>query len=147
MNIIKNFSERLKELIFDNRINVKILSKAIACSENTVYDWLTGTVSFMPSVSNLIKLADYFKCSIDFLIGIEEENYLPNPKPCPPFSAWFRNAIEVKGFTLYSLGKKVEMTTSNFYSWINQKNKPNLDSLLRIAAALDCTIDYLVGRE
>jgi len=147
MEIIAKFSERLKELIFENNITVKKLSQIIDCSENSIYDWLTGEINFVPSVANLVKLADYFKCSLEFLLGIEQENYLPMPKQHPPFSQWFRIAIETKGFTLYGLSKKTKMNTGNFYNWINSINEPSLDSLLRIAKVLDCSLDYLVGRE
>ncbi|MCL2847695.1 MAG: helix-turn-helix domain-containing protein [Firmicutes bacterium] len=147
MDTIAQFSERLKELIFENNITVKKLSQNISCSEKSIYDWLTGKINFVPSVYNLIKLADYFKCSLEFLLGIEQENYLTAPKQRPPFSEWFRSAVEAKGFTLYGLSRKTKMNTGNYYNWINGVSEPSLDSLLRISEALDCSLDYLVGRE
>ena len=147
MEIISRFSESLKDLIHEFQLTVEDLAKAIDNSKNRIYEWLSGRATSMPTHDNLIKLADYFKCSLEFLLGIEQENYLPSPKKCPPFSIWFRTAVETKGYSLYSLGKKINMSTGNFYNWINNVNEPSLDSLLRIAAALDCTLDYLVGRE
>ena len=147
MNLMLKFSERLNELMFDNQLTVEKLSKAIECNDSSIYDWISGKANYMPLLVNIIKLADYFQCSIDFLIGLENENYLPNPKFRPPFSKWFRSAIEAKGFTLYSLSRATQMGTKSFYKWINGKSEPSLDSLLRIAEVLNCSLDYLVGRE
>ena len=147
MDILSKFSDRLKELMFENDLTVEKLSNAIDCSPSSIYEWRSGRMSYMPSVGNILMLADYFKCSIDFLIGLEHENYLPNPRPRPPFSQWFRTAVESKGQNLNSLGCATKMGTKQFYKWINGETQPNLDSLLRIAAVLKCSLDYLVGRE
>ncbi len=147
VEIISKFSERLKDLMFDRQLTAESLSKAIGCDESSIYIWASGKAGYTPTVGHLVKLADHFKCSIDFLIGSENENYLPNPKPAPSFSSWFRNAVESKGFSLYRLEKKTNISTGNFYKWISGKREPSLDSLLRIAAVLDCSLDYLIGRE
>lgn len=147
MDLVSKFSERLKELIFDNKITIEKLSNDIDCNARSIYEWQSDNQKYLPSLKNLIKLADYFRCSLDFLLGIEGNNSLPNPKPRPLFSEHFRPAVESKGFTLHGLMKATQIDTNNFYKWINGKGEPSLDSLLRIAAVLDCSLDYLVGRE
>jgi len=147
MEILSKFGERLKELIYDNNLTVEKISEVLNGNVSTIYHWLSGKINYKPSVANLVTLADYFQCSLDFLIGLENENYLPNPKSRPLFAKWFRYAIESKGFTLYSLSRATQIGTKSFYKWINDESEPNLDSLLRISEALDCTLDYLVGRE
>jgi len=147
MDIISKYAETLNDLMYDNKLTAESLSKATGISKNRIYEWLTGKSKFMPSVTSLLIIADYFKCSLDYLTGIDGNNAPPSQKPRPSFSGWFRPAIERKGFTLYGLGKKSNIATQHFYKWINNERKPSLDSLLRISAALNCSLDYLVGRE
>ncbi len=147
MDLLSKFGERLKELIIENCLTVEKLSKELNYNVYNIHHWLSGKMNYMPSLANLVMLADYFKCSLAFLIGLEDENRLPNPKPAPPFSSWFRPAVESKGFSLYGLYRAVNIGTTQFYKWINGVHEPNIDSLLRIAAVLDCSLDYLIGRE
>lgn len=147
MDLLSQFGERLRELIADSGLTADKLSKAINQHVDDIYHWKSGKGKFMPSVANLIKLADYFVCSVDFLLGLEEENYLTDIKPRPPFTEWFRTAVESKGFTLYSLGEKTQMGTKHYYRWIKGESEPSIDSLVRIASVLDCSIDYLLGRD
>jgi len=147
MNNLSNFPERLSELMFDKQLSPDKLAVAINCNSRSIREWQSCNNKYFPSIENLIKLADYFQCSLEFLLGIEDENYLPNPKPTPPFAKRFRPAIEAKGFKIYSLYRATEISTGQMYKWINGQREPSLDSLLRIAAAIGCSLDYLVGRE
>lgn len=62
-----------------------------------IYHWKSGTARFMPSLKNIIKLADYFNCSIEFLLGIDDENKLPNPKKqLPDFGVQFKRCLKKK---------------------------------------------------
>ncbi|MCL2861853.1 MAG: helix-turn-helix domain-containing protein [Firmicutes bacterium] len=146
MELVKKFAESLKDILYDYQLSVEELSKAIGISKNSIYVWQAGYENYLPSISNLLILADYFNCSVDYLIGIEETNYLPKLKPYPIFANWFRQAVELKGYNLYRLQTETKINTGNFYKWINGKGDPSLDSLVRIAKVLDCSIDYLLGR-
>ena len=146
MEIVTDLAERLGELLFYRKLTVEDFCKITGISKTSVYDWLLAKNKYYPSLSNTIKVADYFKCSVDFLIGIEKENYNPNPKQCPPFSERFKIAVKSRGFSLNKLSKAINMGSGNFYRWIRGEREPSLDSLVRIAKALDCTVDYLLGR-
>jgi len=146
MELVSKFAESLKDLMYDHQLTTEKLSTDTTISDSSINTWLTGNANYLPSVPYVILLADYFKCSVEYLIGLEEKNYLPNPKPCPPFSNRFRIAVTSKGFSLYKLSKRINMGTGNFYRWISGEREPSLDSLVRIAKVLDCSIDYLLGR-
>ena len=46
------------------------------------------------------------------------------------------------------LAKEAELSgTSVLYNWKNGVTKPNVYSLIAVARALDCSLDYLIGRE
>ncbi len=66
------FLKRLTELM-----NIKCNGKQVILAENTGI--AQGTISCyftrgsMPSVDQLVKLAEYFECSIDYLLGREDD--------------------------------------------------------------------------
>ncbi|MCL2861852.1 MAG: helix-turn-helix domain-containing protein [Firmicutes bacterium] len=146
MELVTQFAESLKDILYDHKLSVEELSKVTGISRNRIYEWHSGKSKSVPSMKYIIILANYFNCSVDYLIGIEETNYLPKPKPPPTFASWFHIAVKNRGFNLHKLSKTINMGTANFYKWINGKGDPSLDSLVRISKVLDCSIDYLLGR-
>lgn len=61
------FSIRLKELRMKNGLSQRELANAFKVSTGTVGNWEVG--SREPDFSTIIKLADYFRVSVDYLIG------------------------------------------------------------------------------
>jgi transcriptional regulator with XRE-family HTH domain len=139
-----NLGARLSELIIENRIDVKTLCEALKLSKMTVYRYLSNQRK--PNYDILVAIADYFKCSIDFLVGISEENYPTNSSDIK-FHERFINLLKQDGITEYKLIKDTHISRSLFYSWVKGKSRPNVFNLVKLAQYLDCSIDYLVGRE
>ena len=61
----------LKKIRLDNNLLQKDLAKKVNKTITTICDWERGRTQ--PSIEDLIKLADCLKCSIDYLIGRENE--------------------------------------------------------------------------
>ena len=61
------FHERLTELMIEKGVNTVSLAAAIGVSDETVRRWKNGERDIL--LSQLVKLADYFQCSLDFLAG------------------------------------------------------------------------------
>ncbi|MCL2375637.1 MAG: helix-turn-helix transcriptional regulator [Firmicutes bacterium] len=78
------FSKRLSELMHENEVSSKELAVVIDVSVNTINDWKRG--KFQINLSNAIKIANFFKCSLDFLVWRIEDDYDFSPKSCPPLS-------------------------------------------------------------
>ena len=55
----------LKKLCDEQGISVNTLEEKIGLSKNTLYSWKKNT----PKGSNLVKVADYFDVSTDYLLG------------------------------------------------------------------------------
>ena len=64
MDLIRAFSERFNELIVYAGTSPKKMSAELKHNIHDIYHWKSGTARFMPSLKNIIKLADYFNCSI-----------------------------------------------------------------------------------
>ena len=63
------FSTMLKNFMDNHNINMTELSKGTGINRTLIYKWFDG--DNIPSVENLIRLANYFKCSLDELVGLE----------------------------------------------------------------------------
>ena len=94
-------------------------------------------------------LADYFKCSLSFMLGQEECNSLPSPKTeLPAFSDRLRELIEAKELKFFLMKKsRLKKDFPSMYNWLSGKYIPNVYNLVRLAKLLDCSVDYLLGRE
>lgn len=57
----------LFELMSQRKIKQKQLSDSIGVSEGNISDWKSGRSS--PSIEVLPKIANFFDCSVDYLIG------------------------------------------------------------------------------
>ena len=139
------FSERLNELMFEHDdIKSEQLGKEIGISGATIRRWLSGGQQIF--LSNLIILADYFECSIDFLVGKTENTLDFEPQKCPPFSKRLREVMKEKGVTTYKLRKNTRYGSKYFQQW-DSGSDPLSYTLIELADILNCSVDYLIGRE
>ncbi|EAF6697341.1 XRE family transcriptional regulator [Listeria monocytogenes] len=56
---------RVKKLADSQKISLKELALKLGMGENSIYRWKEKT----PTTENLLKVADYFNVSLDFLLG------------------------------------------------------------------------------
>lgn len=61
------FGDRLKELREEKEMTQEELGKLLNVSRQTISGYEAGAIE--PSISNLIKLADIFNISLDYLLG------------------------------------------------------------------------------
>lgn len=61
------FSEKFIELLQKHETSTYKLTKETGLSNGMISDWKNG--KRLPSAENLIKVADYFGVSIDYLLG------------------------------------------------------------------------------
>ena len=64
---VRPFGERLREILQETGTTQYRFTKEADVSWGVFYNWLTGK-SF-PTMDNLVKIAGYFGCSVDFLLG------------------------------------------------------------------------------
>ena len=70
MDHVNKFKDNLKELRLEKKLGQVELAKAIGVSKGIISLWENGLRE--PNMSSLISLADFFKVSIDFLVGREQ---------------------------------------------------------------------------
>lgn len=144
MRILSDFGERLSELIFDKNLTTEQLSKAVGISAGSISQWRTGKQNI--SLSNALKLADYFSCSIEFLIGRTGDKLNYVPREYPPFYERLLQVMKERGKSRYRIVKETKLSDGNFYSW-KRGGDPFLQSVIDLADYFGYTIDYFIGRE
>ncbi len=135
--ISSNFVESLKELIDESGKSIKELAKDIEIGESTLYLYLKK--ENFPKLSTLLKLTDYFQCTMDFLLGEKEQNTVTRFLPCPPFSKRFPLLLKEWGKSKYYI--------TNLYYWQTGEKVPTAEHLVLLSREFHCSIDYILGRE
>lgn len=65
--IVSSLDKRLKELAQEKGKSLGKIAVDLKINETNLYRWARGKT--LPSLNNLLLLADYFNCSVDYLIG------------------------------------------------------------------------------
>lgn len=68
------FEEIIKDLRLNRGLNQVELAKELFVTKQTVSNWENGNL--MPSVDMLMKIADYFSVSTDYLLGLDDRRYI-----------------------------------------------------------------------
>lgn len=146
MDILSNFGERLKELLNYSEIRETDLSLAVGIDISQIRRYLRKEC--IPTLSNALKLADYFRCPLEYLFGRVDDFTEANYPPCPPFCIVFRTFLKENRCTRYRLSKQIPgLTQSRLNAWIHGRSIPTVENLQRLACHFGCTLDELVGRE
>lgn len=145
MRTTVKFAEILGDLLFEKNLNGKEFAKEINVDATCITRYLSGKRK--PSIENLVLIADYFKCSTDYLLGFEEKQNLVF-NSCPQFCEWFAAILNERKYNCLKLSKQLdEIQLSSLYDWKSGRRKPTIDSVLKLADKFDCRIDFILGRE
>lgn len=138
------FSERLADLIFETGKIARDVAPEIGISKSTIYEYLSGTK--MPTLQNLIKIADFFNCSADYLFGREEFVNGVTYKQCKAFSERFKEILAYYKLSRYKLEKLTGISESVLYYWAKGDKTPSVERIIHVCTLLDCSIDFFIGR-
>lgn len=141
---MNKFQERLQDLLVENELSRLQLSKKIGISFETLNGYFNK--DFYPELSVAIKIADYFGCSLNYLMGLTEEFNCVD-KNNLPFVETIKKLMKENNLSIERLMKTLNMSEANYYRWKNNNNKPAMQSLIALTKYFDVSIDYLVGGE
>ncbi len=142
---LTDFAERLTELIYERNIDIKTFSQSLDVSASCISQYIHR--ESLPTVDNLIKIANFFNCSTDYLLGREEENLQLKFNLCPPFSEQLKFLKDYFNCTAYSIYVAAGISKSRYFDWQNGKRQPSLDNVLKLAEHFDRRVDFILGRE
>ena len=144
--IVNKFPKILKDLMYEHDIDAKTLALNIGISQSApIYRWLHGKRGIL--LTSAVSIADYFKCSLDYLFGRSDDYAEKVYSTCPQFDIQFRNILNEMKITQYRLIKDRVVSSGNITSWLKDKQTPTMECIIRIAEYLKISLDYFVGRE
>lgn len=141
---MSNLSEALKDLMAEAEIKAPALAQVTGIDSSTILTLLRG--DGLPYVDTLVKLADYFKCSTDYLLGLTDQLSEEEFKQRPPFPEQLTFLLNHFQVTKYRLEKQTGFSEKTVNRWHNGKTQPTVDSLIRLAKYFDCSVDFVLGR-
>jgi len=142
---IEKFSERLEDLIRDKGMDNKTFAREVGVPESCISYFINSLR--MPTITTLVKISDYFNCSADYVLGITE-NTNSSFKVCPPFSERLQYLIEFYKYpSPKSFRKDLNLSKSRFNEWLKGTRVPSLDNIIKISEGLECSVDFVLGRE
>jgi len=139
------FIEVLKDLMIEAETDTQKLANHIGVDVSTINGWKRGSITDI-HLSRLIMLCDYFKCSLDYLIGRTDCHRTPSKLVVRNFGESVRAIMKSKGITTYRIRKETKFGGNHFHDWDNGAD-PKLETLLDLANYFNCSLDELVGLE
>jgi len=128
----------------EHPISARELAAALEVNASTISRWKQGKRSIL--FINALRLANFFNCSLEFLLGRAENKLDFVPQSYPPFYERLHQIMEVYGVTWYRIVKDGIVSDHNLSVWKNGTS-PYLQSVVDIADYFGLTLDHFVGRE
>ena len=143
MNMSK-FPERLSDLLSESELTPTTLGEKIGTSRVTINRYLSG--ARYPTVEYLITIADFFNCTVDYLLGLDDDIRTTAFVEPPPFSEHFLFLCNHFNVTRYEVRKQTGISMSCIYTWQSNPKYPSLENILRLSHFFDCPVDFVIGR-
>lgn len=146
MAVSKAFQDRFIELVSDLEIKTKT---EIASTINITYATFSKIYNYgiFPTVPILIRIADFFNVSIDYLIGNTDNDTFIKAERTKTFQErLYELRIESNIPTIYKLAELIHIHRNNIAQWNNHNSIPLIDDVELIADYFNVSIDYLLGR-
>ena len=140
---MKNYYEEIRDVMKEKNVSIKDLENNNIFSKNVFYTY----TKYNPSISVIVRLANFLEVSIDYLLGRTDTNKFKRYKEKQ--ENFYNNLIKVlKEYNLsfYRVCKDLNISDSNLGRW-RYGTKPKLEMLISIADYLQCSIDDLLDLE
>lgn len=137
--------DRISDKMYDRQISTKQLADELGIDVSLIYRCLRGVG--LLQTQYMIKLADYFCCSLDYLLGIENNDYVGHYRTSHTFGQRLTHIYQTRNITEYRVMKDTSLSRTSLHDWRYNIRMPSLSNLVTLARYLDCSVDYLVGRE
>ena len=138
---MNEFKERLQDLMLENDLSRLQLSKRIGISFETLNGYFNK--DFYPELSVAKKIANYFDCSLQYLMSLTDE-YKNITYNNLSFIETVEKLIKENNLSIEKLMKRLNMSEANYYRWKNNSNIPSMQSLISLSKYFNVSIDYFL---
>ena len=140
----EEFKQRFLELISDLDCKKSEIPKLLNIDYN-VFSKITE-FGIIPKPVVLIRIADYFNISVEYLLGRTNNSYFVKAEAVTTFLERYQALKAEKNLTDYAITQKLHITTSYTTNWKNKKYIPSIINLIQLSEYFKVSIDYLLGR-
>lgn len=140
----EEFKQRFLELVSDLDCKKSEIPKLLNIDYN-VYIKITE-FGIIPKPVVLIRIADYFNISVEYLLGRTNNSYFFKAETATTFLERYQALKTEKNLTDYAIAQKLHITTSYTTNWKNKKYMPSIINLIELSETFKVSIDYLLGR-
>lgn len=140
----EKFKQRFLELIGDLDCKKSEIPKLLNIDYN-VYTKITE-FGIIPKPVVLIRIADYFNISVEYLLGRTNNTDFFKAETETPFLERYQVLKAENNLTDYAIAQKLHITTSYTTNWKNKKYMPSIINLIELSEVFKVSIDYLLGR-
>ena len=144
MPISPEFQKRFMEIIDESDLSRNELLKLIPISTSTLSNALSYGI--IPSVKILIRIADYFDISINYLLGKSNENDFIKSFSTVTFQQRFNDLCKEKNVTHYRVAFDNGLNPSIISKWYGNNYLPELNIVKNLCNYFNVSPDYLLGR-
>lgn len=144
MPISQSFQSRFRELTDERGKN----RTQIAADMNITYVLFSKAYNYgiLPRPAVLVRIADYFEVSLDFLLGKAEENSFVPARERASFAKRLEELRQKKQISVYRLAEQTHIHRNNIAGWLNKGYLPSLEDLEILSDYFGVTLDCLLGR-
>lgn len=136
------FLTNVKSMVKDRGMSFRTFSLDIGIHRRTMDRW---SFDRSPSLNSVIKIADYFQCSVDYLLDKSDvPDFVLDPNK-PSFYERFSLLKKQTNFTDAQISALCDIAPSTITNW-KHGSVPTFEILIRLCKLFDCSFDYLVGR-
>ena len=141
---MEKFSDILNDLIIDKGLSLRKLAEDSGISANQYSKYLKGAV---PTIPVAVRLANYFKHSVDYLFGLcDEDIYITKQNyDLSKFVNRYEKLLKTNKTTHWKFAKQHGLSESALRHW-KYGDIPQIQSLIIISVNLSTSIEYLIGR-
>ncbi len=138
-----NFKQRLTELLKENGLNRLKLANIIGVSSTTINGYFND--NYYPRIDVAVKMAKEFNCSLDYLFGLDDENF--DGFVVNNLNSFIQNfdiLLRQNSLSIVGALKQMNLGEYDYYRW-KKGMFPKTSNLIVIAKFFDVSLDMLVG--
>lgn len=141
--------KQLKVLRESKQKSQQEVCSALNIEQSTLANYENG--KRIPKIEILIKIAEYYQCSVDFLLGIEKSgkidyaNYqMDTSEFALDFKMRIRDLMAEQKMSEEEFEKRAGFNYEEKDSYLYGNRIPSIEDLIKIAGALNVSTDYLL---
>lgn len=142
MSVKDVFLTNLKEMIADKNMSFRAFSIDIGIHARTMGRWYFDR---SPNCKSVVKIADYFNCSVDYLLDRTDKPEFVPTLATVSFYERFTLLKDRNKFSNHFIAKQCEIRPSGMVRWKNG-TIPEFEVMVKLCDVFCCSFDYLVGR-